>query len=299
MRRKLSLALVIVLVAAVFGACSAGSKKAEEAKMSTGSAPSEAAAPRPADAKAPMAPGSAPQGAPAGEPTPMPLDRKIIKNASFDIKVKDGDASVNKITASVTAAGGYVQDVKQSGTKLQGRTINITVRVPASSYDPLTTIIRELGEVTNQHQWTEDVTEQFVDLEERIKTKEAHLNQLQKLYAQGGSIKEMMELESEIARVTADLESMKGRIRVLSNRVDFSTLVVNLYEPNVPAPIAPPKNVWERMTRGFTQSWNGVVNFLGNLVVFLVSAVPVLVLLAIIGGISFVVVRFFLKRYTK
>lgn len=293
MRRRWTLAVVIVLAAFVFGACAGGSsKEASPSRGNTGSAPPAQGAPT-SDSAAPQ------PAAPAGDPNPVPLDRKIIKNANFDIKVKDGDAAVNKITASVTGAGGYVQDVKQSGTEQQGRKINITVRVPAGSYAALTTIVRELGEVTNQHEWTEDVTEAFVDLEQRIKSKEMHLSQLQKLYAQGGTIKDMMELESEIARVTADLESMKGRMRVLSNRVDFSTLVINLYEPGVPAPIAPPKTVWERMQRGFTGNWNGLVNFLGNFMVFFVSSIPVLVFLAIAGGIVLLLVRHFSKRMPR
>ena len=249
-----------------------------------------------------MAPGAAPApspAGPAGESAPVPLDRKIIKNANFDIKIKDGEAAVNKITASVVAAGGYVQDVKQSGTKQQGRTINVTVRVPASQYEPLTTLIRELGDVTNQHQWTADVTEQYVDLEQRIMAKEAHLNQLNKLLAQGGSTKELLEVAAEVDRVTADLESMKGRMRVIANQVDFSTMVVNLYEPGAPTPIAPPKTVWERMQRGFTESWNGVVNFGGDLAVFIVTIFPVLVLLAIVGGIGYVIARFARKRMPR
>ncbi|HYF77543.1 MAG TPA: DUF4349 domain-containing protein [Symbiobacteriaceae bacterium] len=293
MRRKWTLAVVIVLASLVFGACAGGSsKEASPSRGSTGNAPPMQGAPT-NDSASPQ------PGAPAGDPNPVPLDRKIIKNASFDIQIKDGDAAVNKITASVTGAGGYVQDVKQSGTAQQGRKINITVRVPAGSYAALTTIVRELGDVTNQHEWTEDVTEAFVDLEERIKSKEMHLGQLQKLYAQGGSIKEMMELESEIARVTADLESMKGKMRVLSNRVDFSTLVINLYEPGVPAPIAPPKTVWERMQRGFTGNWNGLVNFLGNFVVVFVSSIPVLVFLAVVGGIVLLIIRYVMKRMPK
>ncbi|HWI53531.1 MAG TPA: DUF4349 domain-containing protein [Symbiobacteriaceae bacterium] len=299
MRRKLILALVIVMAAVVFGACGAGQKMekpAEGRSTSSAQAPSPATSPK-SDSKVPTAPGAQP--APAGEPAPAPLDRKIIKNASFDVKIKDGDAAVNKLTATVTAAGGYVQDVKQSGTKQQGRTINMTVRVPSGQYEALTNIVRELGEVTTQHQWTEDVTEQFVDLELRIRTKEAHLAQLQKLYAQGGSIKEMMELESEIGRVTADLESMKGTMRVLANRVDFSTMVINLYEPGVPTPISPPKTVWERMQRGFTESWNGVINFMGNLAVFVVASTPILVFVAVLGGIVYLIVRFVLKRMPK
>jgi len=130
MRRKWILAVVIVMASLVFGACAGGgsSEKAAPAERgSTGSAPPMQGAPT-NDAAAPQ------PGAPAGDPNPVPLDRKIIKNASFDIQIKDGDAAVNKITASVTGAGGYVQDVKQSGTAHQGRKTNITRRGPAVAF---------------------------------------------------------------------------------------------------------------------------------------------------------------------
>lgn len=290
MRRKLSLLVMVVVAGLIFGACASGGSS----KMET-AAPSTAAAPAPQGAK------GATQNAPAqsGSTQAIPADRKIILNASFDIRVKDADETIDTLDQTVRAAGGYVQDAKQSGTKQQGRTINMTVRIPAGQYGAIKDVVRGLGEVTQQREWTEDVTDQYVDLDERIKSKEIHLQQLQKLYAQGGSIKEMMEVEAEIDRVQADLESMKGRMQVLSNRIDLSTFTISLYEPGVPAPIAPPKTVWERMTRGFVSSWNGVVNFTGDLVVFLVSSVPVLLFLALIGGALFLIIRSAQRRMPK
>ncbi|MGE5675136.1 MAG: DUF4349 domain-containing protein [Mycobacterium leprae] len=226
-------------------------------------------------------------------------DRKIILNAQFDLKVKDVDEAVNKLGVAVRASGGYVQETKQSGTKQQGRTLNMSLRVPANQYGPITELVRSTGEITSQREWTEDVTAEFVDLEARIQSQEIHLRQLQALYDKGGSIREMMDLENEISRVTSDIESMKGRIRVLSNRVDFSTIVVNLYEPGAPTPVQPPKNVWERVKYGFVNSYHGVVNFLGNLVVFLAAALPVLVFLAIIAGIVYLIVRAVNRKHPK
>ncbi|HLN60365.1 MAG TPA: DUF4349 domain-containing protein [Symbiobacteriaceae bacterium] len=289
MRRKLSLFVMVVVAGLIFGACASGKPAMESANAPV------TAAPAPQGAK------GASQNAPAqpGSTQAIPADRKIILNASFDIRVKDADETINKLDQTVRAAGGYVQDAKQNGTKQQGRTINMTVRIPANQYGAIKDFVRGLGEVTQQREWTEDVTDQYVDLDERIRSKEVHLQQLQKLYAQGGTIKDMMEVEAEIDRVQADLESMKGRMRVLSNRIDLSTFTINLYEPGVPAPIAPPKTVWERMTRGFVSSWNGVVNFTGDLVVFLVSALPVLLFLALIGGAIYLIIRFAQRRMPK
>jgi hypothetical protein len=300
-RRRLSLILVAVLMAAIFGACSSssqkastGSESARDSAMAPAAPPASAPAGQPAkpqEAASPASPASNQTGQVSSSPAPID-ERKIIRNASFDMKIKDADQTIIKISQAVSASGGYVQETKQSGTKQSGRTINMVLRVPSGQYAPVVDLIRGLGEeVTQQREWTEDVTEQFVDMEQRIKSQEIHLVQLQKLYDKGGSIKEMMELEQEIARVTADLESMKGRLRVLASRVDFSTLIVNLYEPGAPTPIQQPRTVWERMTRGFQESWHAVVNLTGDLAVFTVSAVPILVYLAILGLVLFLIIR--------
>lgn len=288
MRRNAILIAMVLFASLVFTACGAGSpKKTESAPSAAPMTPSNAAAP--AEQKAPAADTAG--GSSSGGGLTVPTDRKMILNANYDLRIKDADEAVTRIDQAVRSTGGYVQEVKQTGTKAQGRTVHMMVRVPSRQYGAIKDLIREQGEINGQREWADDVTEQFVDLEERIKTKEVHLQRLQSHFAQAGTIKEMIELEQEIGRVTADLESMKGRMKVMANQVEFSTFVINLYEPGVPTPIQPPKTVWERMQRGFTGSWNGVVNFTGNLAVFLVSALPVLVYLAILGALGWLIAR--------
>jgi hypothetical protein len=288
-KRLLTLVAALLVVGALLGGCGAGSRKATSgAAPAADRATAPAAAPNPAPQAAKPAEQSA---APTSVGVPIPDDRKIIMNAQFDVRVKDSDDAIAHISQAVRASGGFVQDMKQSGTPQQGRTVNMTLRVPSNQYGTIIDLVNGLGEVNQRREWTEDVTEQYVDLQARITTGEAHLQQLQKLYERSGSIKEMMDLEQEISRVTADLESMKGRIRVLANRVDLSTVMVNLYEPGVPTPIQTPKTVLERMKLGFTSSWNGVVNFTGNLVVLLVTLLPILVYLTVLGGIGYAIYR--------
>lgn len=311
-RRIWSLAALLVMGAVIWSGCSSSSpKRTESAAVAPSAGPvaqnsaaggaytsGKAAADSAAPPAAP-APGQT-ANQPASAPIPESGDRKIILNAQFDVKVKDADATIQKLGATVRGSGGYVQETRQSGTKQQGRTVTITLRVPSGQYGAITDLIRESGEVAGQREWTEDVTDQFVDLDARVKSQEIHLAQLQKLYQQGGTIKEMMDLEGEIARVQADIESMKGRLRVLDNRVSFSTIIVTLYEPGAPAPIQPPKTVGERIKRGFVGSWNGVVNFVGDLVVFVISALPVLAFLALILGVpAFFVIRAALRRRSQ
>lgn len=295
MKRCVGLLASMILVAALLGGCgSGGSAKSSPAKMDNAGAPGGAQASReaaPAESK--------PASGPASAQIPDSIDRKIIMNAELNIKIKDADDAIARVSSAIRQAGGYVQETRQQGTRQQGRTMHLTARVPAGRYDNIMTLLAGLGEeVTERREWTQDVTGEYLDLEARIKTRETHLNQLRKLYDKGGSIKEMMELEQEIARVTADLESLKGRYRFLSNQVEFSTITVHLYEPGAPVPVQPPKNVWDRMQHGFVNSWNAMVNVTGDLIVFVVSAVPVVAYLAILSGVAYAVYRG-VKRFRR
>ncbi|BDG60878.1 DUF4349 domain-containing protein [Caldinitratiruptor microaerophilus] len=318
MRRVLSLVALVVLSTTLLTACGSGIRKSAPAPQRQPATPD--GAPSPAvgrgspesgslldgggtAASAPVQPGAG-QAVPGAWPAPVPLEaaatsvptpadarRKIVLNAQFDVKVKDADEAVNRIGISVRAAGGYVQETKVSGTRQQGRSVNMSLRVPAAQYGNIVDLIIGLGEVTGRREWTEDVTEQYVDLEERIRSKEAHLTRLRQLLNRSGSVKELMEVEQEIDRVTAELESLQGRVRLLANRVDFSTIVLNLYEPQMPAPIEEPGSIWERMKLAFKASASSLANFTGNVAVVLASALPVVAYVTTLVAPAYAVFR--------
>lgn len=290
MRRQAFWLAMLFLLTVLLGGCGAGgSSKVEDSKAAAPNqaAPSESQS---APAEAPKPP-TADSEQKAASVSAVNIDRKIIQNAQLDVKVKDADAAITQISQAVRAAGGYLPENRVEGTKERGRRVTISLRVSAGSFGSIITLVEGLGEVNNRREWSSDVTEEYLDLDARIKAKESHLAQLRKLQGQAGSIKELMELEQEIARVTGETESLKGRFQFLSNQVAFSTVQVNLYEPGVPTPIKNPQTLWERMSHGFISSWNGVVNFLGDLLVFVVAKLPVLLFLAVLGLIGYGVAR--------
>lgn len=294
-KRSAWVALLMLVMLLLYGCGSGGS---------TGSAKSDVAAERgTASSVAPAAEGakdsggqsyssSAPKETASNQSSvTSAIDRKIIQNAQLEVKIKEADDAVSAVGQTVRAAGGYVQENRVEGTREAGRRVQMTVRVPAGAYGSILDMVAGLGEVTNRREWINDVTEEYLDLDARIKTKETHLEQLRKLYAQGGSIKELMELEQEIARVTSELESMKGRFTYLSNQVAYSTISVSLLEPGVPTTSKPTQNVGERMRNGFLFSWNAMIDFGENVLVFVVSSIPQLLLLAVAGLIAWAVYR--------
>jgi len=305
-RRTFWLALCLTLTVALTG-CGGGAKSSETATSGyRGSANASAPAAAPLEQELgigssadsslalKLADASGKAVTDAGT-TAQVTDRKIIQNAEIELSVRNVDDALNAINEAVRSSGGYVQENRVSGTRESGRQVNMTLRVPAGSYGSLLDLLASLGEQIDLRQWTNDVTEEYLDLEARIETGEAHLAQLNKLYERSGSVSEMIELEREIARVTSDLESMKGRYNYLSNQVAFSTIRVNLYEPGVPAPVRDPQTLGERVRDGFLQSWHNTVAMAESLLIALVAMIPGLLFLAVlagvVGGVIWLIVR--------
>ena len=234
---------------------------------------------------------------PATDSTSPSVDagRKIIRNAQIELRVEDTDAAWARIEEAVQASGGRIQEVTITGTPTAGRRLTATIRVPSQGFAPVSALLLGLGIVSSQRQWTEDVTEQFVDFKTRITSQEIHLARLRSFYERGGSIEELVQLEREIARVTEGVEGLKGKLLVLSSQIDFSTLSVTMYEEGVPGPVHPPSSVAERIRNEFTGTIRSLVNFTGDLLVFSASAVPTVAYGVVVLGLP----TFLLSRWSR
>ena len=112
----------------------------------------------------------------------------------------------------------------------------------ASAYDR----ISELGEVLNEHQGSEDVSEQFIDLEARLKSALREEQSFLSLLGRASNVSEVLAIERELARVRADIERYQGQLDFLSRRVDLSTIYVELVPEE--GPFIEPPNGYLRLT---------------------------------------------------
>jgi hypothetical protein len=111
----------------------------------------------------------------------------------------------------------------------------IVIRVPRGRFNDALGRIETLGDVTNRNVNAEDVTDEYVDLEIRIRNARAVRDRLQALLA-NASVKDALEIEKELARVTTELERMEGRLKLLRDKVAFSTITVT-FQPVDTAPV--------------------------------------------------------------
>ncbi|MBS2016830.1 MAG: DUF4349 domain-containing protein [Deltaproteobacteria bacterium] len=178
------------------------------------------AAPAGAPAKqAPAAPGpekkqeapSDPAAASAPHDTQMLIYTARIAMAVY--QVEQGLAAVEKVARDM---GGYLS-VKHDR--------EITVRVPRARFEPTLAAIDKIGDVLHRDVQAQDVTDEYVDLEIRIKNARAMQVRLKQLLEKA-AVKEALEIEKELRRVTEELELLEGKIKLLKDKIAYSTITV-------------------------------------------------------------------------
>lgn len=188
------------------------------------------------------------------------LRRQIIYDAELRLVVDDFTGIPEMIELLAIEAGGFVAHAKLDGHSGSPRSGLWKVRLPLDKYSGFLDQARKLGELESLAENSQDVTEQYYDLEARIRNKQKEEARLLKhLDETTGKLEEILAVEREIGRVREELERMEGKLRVLRDLVSLATvtLCVDEIKGYVP-PQAPTFGV--RVSRAFFGSWRGLVD---------------------------------------
>ena len=158
------------------------------------------------------------------------IERKLIKTGNVTFETKDLDATKKTILEVVTLNNGYIASDNQykSDDRISS---TISVRVPVKSFDSvLSEITKGVEKFDNKNVRISDVTEQFLDVEARLKTKKALEVKYLEILKKARTVREILDVERELAKVRGDIEAKEGRLKYLQNQVSFSTLNITYYK---------------------------------------------------------------------
>ncbi len=157
--------------------------------------------------------------------------RAIIYTGSMRVQVPDVEQAARKAIALTTTAGGFVgSDQRRSAAG--NATAELTLRVPAAKFATVVEQVAELGKRQRQEISTEDVTEAVIDLDARITTQRARVENARRLLGEAQSISDLVSLENELARREADLASLEAKQRRLADLTALSSVIVSLVGPD-------------------------------------------------------------------
>jgi len=205
---------------------------------------------------------------------PEGVKPKIIYTADLRVVVDDFAKAETAVPKLVEKFGGYVasSDVDRSmGDRLRG---TWTVRIPAEKYNDFLAGAGGLGVVEDKSENARDVTAEFVDVQARLTGRRALETRLLELLAERpGELKDVLDLERELARVREEIETAEGRLRYLSNQTAFSTVTLNLREERDYEPPRAP-GFGERIATTWENSLEALASFGRGLVLFAVAVAP-------------------------
>ena len=288
-RHRIALALLSLPLALVLAACGAGGESDEKAAGSSAST-SDAGGGTDFAPQAPQEATADSDGARAAKPAAdTAIQRSVIATGGLRLASAHlADARQDAINL-VTGLGGHVGD-EQSRSDAHGRLdrVDLTLRVPAASFEKALDELADLGTVRHREQSVEDVTTKVIDTAVRVKAQQDSVDSIQKLLARASTIGEIMSIEGQLASRQADLDSLKQQQKWLADQTSLSTIQVTLTRPAA-------REKSDEQAAGFLSGLDGGWHALGATVVAVGTAVgavlPFAVVLALIGVPVWLVTR--------
>lgn len=231
-----------------------------------------------------------------------PQNQKLIRTIRLNAETEDMDALLSQVEKRISELGGYVEAREiHNGSMYNSkryRNASLTIRIPAAKLDSFVSHVGEVSNITNNVETTDDVTLQYVSIESRIKALKIEEERLLDLLSKADNMSDLLTIESRLTEVRYELENITSTLRVLENKVNYGTIhlevseVVEYTEPE-------PENGWQRMGKGFVNSLKGVGNGLKEFFIWLVTAIPYLLLIGGIGFAIFIIIFCSVRRKQK
>jgi len=221
----------------------------------------------------------------------------IARTTSLSLVVWDFAASRANLDTILRRHHGYAANLTANTAENTPRSIEASLRVPAPELDGALADLKALGKVQKESQSGEEVTQQHADLVARLKNSRETEQRLQTILAQRtGKVKDVLEVEQEIARVRGEIEQMEAEQKSLEHRVDFATVNLSLAEEYKAQLVPPAISAGTRLHNALIEGYRGATETLLGIVLFFAEYTLTL----LIWGMILVLPVFLLwKRYRR
>ena len=160
----------------------------------------------------------------------LPIEKKLIKNGELGFQTNNLSETRKKIESALKVNGGYISK-ENSYDYSSNPTDEIIARVPAKDFDKfLNAVLDGVEKIDYKRVDIEDVTEQFVDLEARLKSRRQLEQKYEELMVKANNMEDILKIQKEKELIREEIESAEGRLKYLSNQVGYSTLKITYYE---------------------------------------------------------------------
>lgn len=194
-------------------------------------------------------------GTEGGSSEPIVQGLHVIKTGNMQVQVQDLDKAKETVLQKVKANKGFTSAADYhdySSSKQQ----NITIRVASSNFEGLMKDLSSIGYVESQSQNSQDVSEEFVDIQARLKTKREVETRYTEILKSAKTISEILEIEDKLRVIREEIEAKEGRLRYLKDQVSLSTINLTLTQKLENYSKAPERSFFSRLAENMGEGWS-------------------------------------------
>ena len=221
-------------------------------------------------------------------------NQKLVRTMHVEAETDDLDALLANLDARIKELGGYLENKSvRNGSYSQSRTYRtaeLTVRIPVEKLDAFISHVQGATNIVTYRENADDITLTYVATASRIAALETEQTRLLELLAKAENMSDLLMIEQRLTEVRAELEKYTSQKRIYDNMVDFGTVDLTVTQVQE-FTVVEEETIWQRMSDGLQENWQGLCEFAEDLLVLIVVSVPYLIPLAVIGLLIFAVIK--------
>ncbi|MFD1396822.1 DUF4349 domain-containing protein [Kroppenstedtia eburnea] len=218
-------------------------------------------------------------------------ERKVIYRAELRMKVQNLKQAQQAMEAAARKEGGYLVESSQSRAEKE-KTGNYVFRIPRESFHTyLERVEKTAQEMESRNITGKDVTEEYVDLESRLKAKKAVEKRLLEMMKGAKTTEDLLKVSEQLSRVQEEIEQLQGRLKYLENQTVYSTVTIHARQVIALEEPEGKPGLGEQISLAFVQSVGWVRDFFQGLLIFGAALLPPAAVAAVIGVPIYIWVR--------
>ncbi len=226
------------------------------------------------------------------------VEEKIIKTVDLSVQTKEYEAYISDLTASVSSLGGYVENsTNHMGSYYSSnsnRSSTYVVRIPADKLDEFLAGAEEKGKITRKTEKQENVTLEYVDLQSRISAYQTERTTLTGLLEKAESLEDVLSIQERLSEVNYQIETYTAQMRVLENRIGYSTVNLDINEVERVTEEKP--TIGSRIKNTFLDNLEDLGEWLSDFVVNFIGGLPIIVPVVAVAAVVIVILKKAIKK---
>ena len=226
-------------------------------------------------------------------------EEKLIRTVNMSLQTKEFETLLSYLDGKVAELGGYIQNSQINGNSIDSygyRYASLTLRIPQSKLDLFVSGVSENATVVRKTENAENITLRYADTEARLKSLQIEQERFLALLEKADTVDSIIVLEEHLTELRYEIESYASTLKVYDNKVDYSTVTLDISEVKRTTPVEQNPTLLTRMKDGFSDTWYQIKEGGADFLVWLVSNFLYLVIWVTIIVVVLLVVRKKLKQ---